>query len=259
MILNHKAAIEFLVEGADEIGFNELTLRNLHALLAENLLADPTATGRLRQHPVGISGSVFYPLNNPHQIKELFSILLTKANAIEDPFEQSFFILVQLPYLQPFSDVNKRVSRLAANIPFIRGNFSPLSFIDVTRQDYTEAVLAIYELNDISLLRTLYIEAYERSVARYTAIRETLGEPDQFRLEWRREIKACVADIIGRALTRTEALKYVRTFAEALPDEHQKRFIDTVEIELLSLHEGNFARYRVRPSEFQRWQQSWNL
>ncbi|MGE0239688.1 MAG: hypothetical protein AB7S59_13290, partial [Parvibaculaceae bacterium] len=41
MILNHKDAIEFLVGAADEIGFNRYTVLNLHALLANNLLADP--------------------------------------------------------------------------------------------------------------------------------------------------------------------------------------------------------------------------
>ena len=48
MILNHKDAIEFLVDAAEDIGFNRYTILNLHALLADNLLADPEATGRLR-------------------------------------------------------------------------------------------------------------------------------------------------------------------------------------------------------------------
>jgi len=48
MILNHKAAIELLVEQAAEIGFNRYTILNLHALLSDNLLADPQACGRLR-------------------------------------------------------------------------------------------------------------------------------------------------------------------------------------------------------------------
>ena len=33
--------------------------------------------------------------------------------------------MVHLPYLQPFDDVNKRVSRLAANIPFAHHNLAP--------------------------------------------------------------------------------------------------------------------------------------
>jgi hypothetical protein len=41
MILNHKAAIELLVAQAEDIGFNTFTFFNLHALLSENLLADP--------------------------------------------------------------------------------------------------------------------------------------------------------------------------------------------------------------------------
>lgn len=65
MILNHKAAIEMLVDQAQEIGFNRYTLQNLHALLADNLLPDPAAGGRLRQIEVAISGSVYLPTAVP--------------------------------------------------------------------------------------------------------------------------------------------------------------------------------------------------
>ncbi len=139
MILNHKDAIEFLVSAADEIGFNRYTLLNLHALLANNLLADPTAAGRLRYIAVGIERSAFHPLEVPQLIEESFDQILATATAIRDPFEQAFFVMVQLPYLQPFDDVNKRVSRLAANIPLIKRNLAPLSFADVPRQTYTDA------------------------------------------------------------------------------------------------------------------------
>ena len=46
MVLNHKAAIEFWVEQADKADFNRYTILNLHALLSDNLLADPQACGR---------------------------------------------------------------------------------------------------------------------------------------------------------------------------------------------------------------------
>ena len=110
MILNHKAAIEFLVQDADLTGFNRRTILNLHALLADNLLGDPSAPGRLRREAIAISQSVYHPLEVPQLIAECFESLLAKASEIEDPFEQSFFLMVQLPYLQPFIDVNKRVS-----------------------------------------------------------------------------------------------------------------------------------------------------
>jgi hypothetical protein len=38
----------------------------------------------------------------------------------------------------------------------------------------------------------------------------------------------------------------------------QKRFNQTAEAELMSLHEGNFARYGIRPSEFLAWRQVWD-
>ncbi len=85
--------------------------------------------------------------------------------------------MVHLPYLQPFDDVNKRVSRLAANIPLIRSNLSPLSFTDVSQSAYTDAILGVYELNDVSLLRDVFFWAYERSAARYAAARQSSGSP----------------------------------------------------------------------------------
>ena len=151
MVLNHKAAIEFLVDAADEMGFDRRTILNLHALLSDNLLGNPAASGRLRTTPVSIGLSVYEPLAVPQLIGELFNKILSTASAISDPYEQAFFILVQLPYLQPFEDVNKRVSRLAANIPLIQHNLCPLSFLDVPEDQYINGLLGVYELNRFEL------------------------------------------------------------------------------------------------------------
>jgi Fic family protein len=121
----------------------------LHAILSENLLHDEDACGRLRRRAVDISGSAFHPLAMPQVLEDCFLLLLQKASAIPDPFEQAFFVMVQLPYLQPFEDVNKRVSRLGANIPLIRNNLCPLSFIDVPEQAYIDGTLAVYEFKRI--------------------------------------------------------------------------------------------------------------
>ena len=83
-------------------------------------------------------------------------LLPDKAKAIPDPFEQVFFLLVQIPYLQPFEDVNKRVVRIGANIPLIKQNLCPLSFVDVPERSYVEGILGVYELNKIELLLLPY-------------------------------------------------------------------------------------------------------
>ena len=131
-----------------------ITILNLHGMLANNLLDDPDAPGKHRHISVGISGSAFLPLDVPQLIEECVDQVLATAAAIKDPFEQAFFAMAQLPYLQPFDDVNKCVSRLAANIPLIKNNLSPLSFADVPKQTYTEGMLGVYELSKIGLLRT---------------------------------------------------------------------------------------------------------
>jgi hypothetical protein len=258
MILNHKDAIEFLVGTADEIGFNRYTILNLHAILANNLLPDESAAGRLRQIPVGIEKSAFHPLEAPQVIGECFDQILGTAAAIEDPFEQAFFVMVQLPYLQPFDDVNKRVSRLSANIPLIKGNLAPLSFTEVPRGIYTEAILGVYELNRIDLLRDVFMWAYERSAARYAAVRQSLGAPDPFRLRHRDALRTVVGEIVRAGMDRKAAVAEIASWAKTHIDapDHE-RFREIAEGELLSLHEGNFARYHIRPAEFAAWREAW--
>ncbi len=258
MILNHKDAIEFLVGAAEDICFNRHTILSLHALLAGNLLADPDAAGRLRHIDVGIGRSVFHPLGVPQLIEECFDQILATASAIIDPFEQAFFVMVQLPYLQPFDDVNKRVSRLSANIPLIKANLSPLSFEDVPRNIYTEALLGVYEMNRIELFRDVFIWAYKRSAARYVAVRQSLVDPDPFRMRHRTMLRKVVSAVVRGGMDKRQATVYVSRWAqEHIEQQERDRFRGIAERELLSLHEGNFARYRIRPSEFAAWQEVW--
>ena len=258
MILNHKEALEFLVDTAHDIGFNRYTLLNLHALLANSLLPDLDAEGRLRHIGVSIGGSTFHPLEIPQLIEEYFDRVLATASAIRDPFEQTFFAMVHLPYLQSFDDVNKRVSRLAANIPLIQKNLSPLSFEDVPRQLYTAAMLGVYELNRIELLRDLFIWAYQRSAVRYAAVRQLVGEPDPFRMRHRTALREVVGTVVRKRMNKQQAATHIDTWArERIDEPEHPRFCEIAEKTLLGLHEGNLAPYGVRLSEFAAWQERW--
>ncbi|MEX2163517.1 MAG: Fic family protein [Sulfuricaulis sp.] len=253
MILNHKDAIELLVEQVEEIGFNSFTFLNLHALLSANLLADPGESGRLRNRIVEVSGTVFHPLGIPQQIEQYFHLILEKADAIKDPFEQAFFIMVHIPYLQPFLDVNKRVSRLGANISLIRHNLCPLSFIDVPEKAYVEGTLGVYELKQVSLLRDVFVWAYERSSQRYLAIRETVAEPNPVRLRYREALISIIGEIV-RGQQRPSAAA-VREVAQSLvPNKDLDHVVDLAIEDLAHLHEGNVSRYRLRLSEYCAWQ-----
>ncbi len=252
MILNHKAAIELVVEGGEGIGINAYTVLNLHALLSDNLMADPETSGRLRKRPVEIGASVYTPLAVPQLIAECFKQLLTQAAAITDPFEQAFFLMVHIPYLQPFEDVNKRVSRLAANVPLVQGNLCPLSFVDVPESAYVAGTLAVYELARVELLRDIFEWAYARSCAQYVVVRDSLVEPDAFRLKHR----AALIEVIGTLVRSRSAATQVKIQRLAKPQvvaSELNPFVRLVQQELARLHEGNIARYRIKPSEFAAW------
>ena len=252
MILNHKAAIELLVENTDTAQFNRYTLMNLHSALAENLLPNPADEGRIRQHAVDIGKSVYRPLSVPQQLDAMLDLLLEKVNQIQDPFEQSFFMLVHLPYLQPFADINKRTSRLAANLPLFRANLCPLTFLDVPEQAYSRATLGLYELTRVELLRDLYVWAYERSTQEYIAIRQDLAEPDPLRLKWRELLKQSIRQVVCDPAT--EPLVVIQQqVALQVPQPQQAAVQALIIEELRRLHEGVLARYGLRPSDFVKW------
>jgi hypothetical protein len=59
-------------------------------------------------------------------------------------------------------------------------------------------------------------------------------------------------------MSKVQAIDLVRSCAaEHIPPADQERFVEVTETQLMSLHHGNMARYRLRPSEFQAWQASW--
>jgi Fic family protein len=252
MILNHKAAIELLVENIDTVEFNRYTLMNLHSALAENLLPNPADEGRIRQHAVDISKSVYRPLSAPGLIEPLLDEVLSKANRITDPFEQSFFVMVHLPYLQPFADINKRTSRLAANLPLFRANLCPLTFLDVPEIAYSRATLGVYEMTRVELLRDLYVWAYERSAQEYMVIRQELAEPDPLRLAWRDLIKSTIREVVLHP--ERDPLTVIQQCVAAQVQPAERRGLEAVIVEELQrLHEGVLARYRLRPSELEAW------
>ncbi len=255
MILNHKAAIEYIVETSEDENLTSHEVCSIHALLSENLLGDPAASGRVRSVAVGISGTTYIPLENPHLLREYFDLFVEKINHIEDPFEQSFFSLVHLSYLQAFEDVNKRTARLVANIPLIKRNLKPLSFMDVDKDAYVNALLGFYETNDVSLIRDLYLWAYNRSSQRYTAIQQAMGEPNLLKLKYRTEIQEIVRTIILEKVEGVQVLEKIKELTDAknFPETARAELINLIETEIMSLHEGSVARFRVRPSEYQAW------
>jgi hypothetical protein len=119
-------------------------------------------------------------------------------------------------------------------------------------------MLGVYELNKVDLLKDVFVWAYERSAERYMAVRQSLGEPDAFRLRHRAALRDVVGEVVGGRMDRKAAAAHIASWVETnVTPEDRERFRETAETDLLSLHEGNFARYQIRPSEFEAWQATW--
>ena len=249
MILNHKEAIEYLVEHLAEITISRADILNIHALLADGLLADPAMAGRLRRLPVGISSSSYRPLEDPLAIDEEFDVLVEKAAEITDPFEQSFFLLVHIPYLQAFDDINKRTSRVASNIPLLKAGLAPMSFLTMDDVAYIDGLIGAYEINNVALFREVFIAAYVLSAENYRILRADLDSPDKTALVYRDFVR----EVVRRSVLEWNGFwpEKVRHMAEetGIPAADREQVVAYVGNELQGLHEGNVIRYRLRPED----------
>lgn len=251
MILNHKEAIQYVVDNLDQIAISRPDLCNIHALLADGLLADPAMTGRLRRMPVGITHSRYRPLEDQFAIEEEFDILIAKAAAITDPFEQSFFLLVHIPYLQAFDDINKRTSRVSSNIPLLKADLAPMSFLTMDDGAYIDGLIGVYELNNVSLLREVYIDAYLASAENYRTLRAEVEAPEKAALVYRDFVREAVRrSVLDWKAFRPRRIREMAAQA-GIPEEDREEVVNYVGQELRGLHEGNVIRYRLRPADLE--------
>jgi hypothetical protein len=91
----------------------------------------------------------------------------------------------------------------------------------------------------------------------YQVVRHTLGAPDTFRLRYRNALIDCVGEAVrqvgrGNAIDTGEVLLHLAK--DLVPENDREHFLKIAEEEIAALHEGNYARYRLRPSEFKDWQ-----
>lgn len=170
IVLNHKKAITHLTENAREMSIDPKDLFDLHTLIADGLIPESAAVGRLRQRVVRFSDSRYLPPDNPHLLRDAFELFCEKADAIKSPYEQAFFAMSFLPYLQPFQDGNKRTSRLTMNIPLLKHQLAPFSFSDIKKRDYMFGLLAFYERGQHRFLANAFVKSYQKTAPRYAEL-----------------------------------------------------------------------------------------
>jgi len=164
MLLNHKDALDFLVENTDYlIPLSILKIEDIHSLLIKELAID----NNLRKRRVGISGTNYRPLDNEFQIREALESACKLVNNKENIFEKALLILMLISYIQPFMDGNKRTARIVSNAILMNYKHCPISFRTVDSVDYKKAMLLFYEQNNISRFKEIFISQFEFAVKTY--------------------------------------------------------------------------------------------
>jgi hypothetical protein len=253
MILNHKEAIGYLARNAERLQADEVTIRTLHYLLADSLVT-PAAAGQIRDESIRVSGTTYAPIDGRERLMRLLLLVLEKARAIGDPFEQSLFLLVHISYLQAFIDVNKRTARLASIIPLIHGDYVPQSFVDVDQRAYLSATIVVYELNEVEPLSDLYFWCYRRSCQRFDTTVQVVGF-DEVAALYRTQRRALVSDMVRAMVSPAEVAEWVTA---KVPDDvepnHREKFISDVLAEVDNLDASRIAGLGITPQELEAWQ-----
>lgn len=165
MILNHKDAFNYIRSYSSQ--FKIVTRKNLEKLHSV-LVKDLNVNLGLRSKPVGITGSIYRPLDNVYQITEAVNELSEAMLRMETPYTKALLALLVVSYIQPFEDGNKRTSRLMANAMLISHSLSPLSYRSIDEEEYRNAMLVFYELNSIVPMKKIFIDQYEFATQNYT-------------------------------------------------------------------------------------------
>ena len=157
MILNHKRAFESILEARDD--YKNMTLSKitqLHNVLVKGL----SISAGIREQAVGITGTVYKPLDNKWQIHEALEKLVAVINQATYPLEKALIANPMISYIQPFSDGNKRTGRMLSNAILLAHDFFPLSYRSVDETTYKKALILFYEQGSIYHLKRIFSEQY---------------------------------------------------------------------------------------------------
>jgi prophage maintenance system killer protein len=213
-----------------------------------DLLADPADLGAIRRKIVNIQDTVYVPSQVSNLLEEMLGHIVEKSQNIRNPIEASFFLWVNIAYLQPFVDGNKRTSRLAANMPLMLTNCAPLSFLDVGQHDYAMAMLGVYERQDVTLAAELFEWTYRRSIDKYQVVVESMGGPDPMRVRYREQLGEAVRQVVYFGRNVGQAVEGL-----GIPAADAAVFDGMLKTELQHLEPYNCARYRLPIGKTQEW------
>jgi len=148
--INHRAAIEFLLDVAKEQApLTERLIRELHQLILKGV--DDANAGKYRQQNVLISGAGFTPPDFLHVQEHMAAFLhwYQHSSAGLHPVERAARVHTDFVNIHPFVDGNGRTARLLMNLELLRVGY-PVAIIPVEERS------VYYENLDVVAVRGDY-------------------------------------------------------------------------------------------------------
>ncbi len=164
MILNHKTAFDTILEKRES--FKEITVADIRMIHRE-LVRELNVKSGIRESAVGIIGTKYLPLDNKWQIEEALNKLIVQAKKIKSVPEKALIFLAVIAYLQPFTDGNKRTSRMISNAILMVSGYYPLSYRSVDEVEYKKALILFYEQNNLYHLKRIFLEQQRFAIENY--------------------------------------------------------------------------------------------
>jgi len=164
MILNHKTAFDTILEKRES--FKEITVADIRIIHSE-LVRELDIKSGIRESAVGITGTKYLPLDNKWQIEEALNALVAQTKKIEPVPEKALIFLAAIAYLQPFTDGNKRTSRMVSNAILLANGHYPLSYRSVDEVEYKKALILFYEQNNLYHLKRIFLEQQRFAIENY--------------------------------------------------------------------------------------------
>ena len=164
IILNHKAACDTILEKKES--FKEIwvaDIRRIHSELVRKL----NIKSGIRESAVGITGTKYWPLDNKWQIEEALNKFVVQTKKIKSVPEKALIFLAVIAYLQPFTDGNKRTSRMISNAVLLSNGYYPLSYRSVDEVEYKKALILFYEQNNLYHLKRIFLEQQRFAIENY--------------------------------------------------------------------------------------------
>lgn len=155
MILNHKEAFEKILKNKEDFKKISISLINqLHNVIVANLGISPG----IREQAVGITGTVYQPPDNQHQIIDVMEKLVNVLSSSLSALEKALIANSMISYIQPYSDGNKRTGRMLTNAILLANDYYPLSYRSINEDEFKKALILFYEQESIYHLKRLFIE-----------------------------------------------------------------------------------------------------